>query len=146
MQVFGLPGHIIRNARGASRLLAAQTPDIEAARRRDALARWRKRHGARADAASRRPRRWASRAPPSTAGESAPRRRAGGRAGACAKRPATGGSPQPSSACAWTHPMWGKEKLGPILRKPGLRRIQRHRRAHHRRAHPARHGFSPFPP
>src|SRR5271165_5938182 len=42
MQVFGLPGHIIRNARGASRLLAAQTPTIEAARRRDALARWRK--------------------------------------------------------------------------------------------------------
>jgi hypothetical protein len=27
MQVFGLPGHIIRNAKGASRLLAAQTPD-----------------------------------------------------------------------------------------------------------------------
>ena len=30
MQVFGLPGHIIRNARGASRVLAAQTPNIEA--------------------------------------------------------------------------------------------------------------------
>src|SRR5579871_1826761 len=41
MQVFGLPGHLIRNARGASRLLAAQTPNIEAARRRDAVARWR---------------------------------------------------------------------------------------------------------
>ena len=41
MQVFGLPGNIIRSARGASRLLAAQTPNIEAARRRDALARWR---------------------------------------------------------------------------------------------------------
>ena len=41
MQVFGLPGHIIRNGRGASRLLAAKTPDIEVARRRDALARWR---------------------------------------------------------------------------------------------------------
>jgi putative transposase len=42
MQVFGLPGHIIRNGRAASRLLDAQTPDIEAARRRDAVARWRR--------------------------------------------------------------------------------------------------------
>jgi hypothetical protein len=33
MQVFGLPGHLIRNGRAASRLLDAQTPDIEAARR-----------------------------------------------------------------------------------------------------------------
>lgn len=40
MQVFGLPGSIIRNGRAASRLLAAQTPDIEAARRREAVARW----------------------------------------------------------------------------------------------------------
>ena len=40
MQVFGLPGQIIRNGRAASRLLAAQTPNIEAARRRDAVARW----------------------------------------------------------------------------------------------------------
>src|SRR5271166_3992582 len=46
MQVFGLPGHIIRNTRGASRVLAAQTPNIEAARRRDALA---QRHDARAE-------------------------------------------------------------------------------------------------
>ena len=37
MQVFGLPGHVIKNGRAASRLLAAQTPDIEAARRRDAV-------------------------------------------------------------------------------------------------------------
>jgi putative transposase len=41
MQVFGLPSHIIRNGRAASRLLAAKTPDIEAARRRDAVQRWR---------------------------------------------------------------------------------------------------------
>jgi len=46
MQVFGLPRQIIKNGRAASRLLAAQTPDIEAARRRDAVARWRR---ARAD-------------------------------------------------------------------------------------------------
>jgi putative transposase len=41
MQVFGLPGQIIKNGRVASRLLDAKTPDIEAARRRDAVARWR---------------------------------------------------------------------------------------------------------
>ncbi len=41
MQVFGLPGHLIRSARSASRLLAAKTPDIEVGektRRRGALA------------------------------------------------------------------------------------------------------------
>ncbi len=43
MQVFGLPGQIIKDGRAASHLLAAQTPDIEAARRRDAVARWRER-------------------------------------------------------------------------------------------------------
>jgi putative transposase len=42
MQVFGLPGHVIRSGRAASRLLAAQTPTIEAAKRRDAVARWRR--------------------------------------------------------------------------------------------------------
>jgi hypothetical protein len=41
MQVFDLPGHLIRSARSASRLLAAKTPDIEAERRRGAMARWR---------------------------------------------------------------------------------------------------------
>ena len=42
MQVVGLPAHVIRNGRAASRLLAAKTPNIEAARRRDAAARWRR--------------------------------------------------------------------------------------------------------
>ena len=42
MQVIGLPGHVIRNGRAASRLLDAQTPNIGAARRRDAVARWRR--------------------------------------------------------------------------------------------------------
>jgi transposase InsO family protein len=41
MQVFGLPGHVIRNGRAASRLLDAETSNIAAARRRDAVARWR---------------------------------------------------------------------------------------------------------
>ena len=42
MQVFDLPGQIIRNGRAASRLLDAKTPNIEAARRRDTVARWRR--------------------------------------------------------------------------------------------------------
>ena len=40
MQVFGLPGHVIRSARLASRLIDAQTPDIAAAIRRDAVGHW----------------------------------------------------------------------------------------------------------
>ena len=117
MQVFGLPGHIIRSARGASRLLAAQTPNIEAARRRDALARWRNamaqglssqqgaeavgvprstlyRWQARADPLSRRPRRVRQPQRPQGLAEAVERLRL-------------------------DHPMWGKEKLGPILRKQG---------------------------
>jgi putative transposase len=41
MKVFGLPGQIIRNARLASRLIDAKTPDIVAQIRRDAVKRWR---------------------------------------------------------------------------------------------------------
>ncbi len=41
MQVIGLPSHVIRNGRAASRLLAAKTSNIEAARRCDAVQRWR---------------------------------------------------------------------------------------------------------
>ena len=42
MKVVGLPGQVIRNGRAGSRLFGAKTPDIEAARRRDAVARWRR--------------------------------------------------------------------------------------------------------
>ena len=41
MQVFGLPGHVMRNGRAASRLIDAKTPNIVAAMRRDAVERWR---------------------------------------------------------------------------------------------------------
>lgn len=41
MQVFGLPGHVIRNGRAASRLIDAESANIAAASRRDAVARWR---------------------------------------------------------------------------------------------------------
>jgi putative transposase len=115
MQVFGLPGHIIRNAKGASRLLAAQTPDLEAARRRDALARWRKAmaQGLTSEQAAKAvgvPRatlyRWRERAEPISR---RPRRvrqpkRPPGLAGAVER-------------LRLDHPMWGKEKLGPILRQ-----------------------------
>jgi hypothetical protein len=40
MQVFGLPAHVIRNGGAASRLIAAKTPNIAAAIRGDAVARW----------------------------------------------------------------------------------------------------------
>jgi transposase len=42
MQVCGLPRQIIRNGFAASRLLAVKIPNIEAERRRDAPARWRR--------------------------------------------------------------------------------------------------------
>ena len=50
----GLPGYVIRNAKAASRLLAAKAPDTEAERRRDAVARWREAmgRGLSADAAA----------------------------------------------------------------------------------------------
>ena len=41
MQVFGLPGHVIRNGRHASRLIDAETQNIAAAIRHDAVRRWR---------------------------------------------------------------------------------------------------------
>ena len=71
MQVFGLPEQIIRNGQVASRLLAAKTPDIEAARRRDAVARWRRAmaDGLTAEQAAKPS---ASRARRSIAGKSAP--------------------------------------------------------------------------
>jgi putative transposase len=117
MQVFGLPGHIIRNARGASRRLAAQAPDIEAARRRDALARWRKAmaQGLTSEQAAKAvgfPRstlyRWRKRAEPLIR---RPRRLRQPR------RPQ--GLAEAVERLRLDHPMWGKEKLGPILRKQG---------------------------
>lgn len=41
MQVFGLPGPVIRTARTMSRLIDAKTPDVEAAIRRGIVTRWR---------------------------------------------------------------------------------------------------------
>ena len=118
MQVFGLPGHVTRSARRASRLLAAETPNIEAERRRDALARW---HGARraglnADQAAQAvgvPRatlyRW-EKAP-------VPKSRRPHRV-----RPKNWSAALRAEVerLRLDFPMWGKEKLGPILRNQGF--------------------------
>lgn len=118
MQVFGLPGHVTRNGRRASRLLDAETPNIEAERRRDAVARWRgaMRAGLTAEQAAQAigvPRatlyRW-EKAP-------APKSRRPHRM-----------RPKNWSAALRTEverlrldfPMWGKEKLAPILRSQGF--------------------------
>jgi transposase InsO family protein len=117
MQVFGLPGHIIRAGKLASRI-AAQSPDNEAAIRDATVARWRQAmtNGLSAENAAKAvgvPRatlyRW----------QKQPRPRS--------KRP------QRTRAKTWTpalieavealrldHPMWGRAKLGPLLRREGF--------------------------
>jgi len=118
MQVFGLPRHVIRNGRAASRVLEAKTADIAAARRRDAAARWRRAmaDGLTADQAARAvgvPRatlyRW----------EKAPVLRS--------RRPHRVRAKTWSSALIRAverlradFPMWGRAKLGPLLRREGF--------------------------
>lgn len=118
MQVFGLPGHVTRNAVRASRLLAAKTPDIEAHRRRDAVSRWRGAMdaGLKAKAAAK-----AVGVPLSTLY----RWRAA--TGPKSRRPhrlrANGWTPELRAEVERLRhdfPFWGKAKLGPILRKGGF--------------------------
>jgi putative transposase len=118
MQVFGLPGHVIRNGRAASRLIDAKTPSFEAARRREAVARWRR---AIADGLSSAPAaravgvaratlyRWERRAEPGSRRPHRPRR------------------PTWSSALVEAvealrddNPMWGKRKLAVLLQRQGV--------------------------
>lgn len=119
MQVFGLPGHIIAKGRAASRLLDAKTPGIEAARRRDAVARWRRAmadglsaaQAARAVGVARATLyRWEKQPQPKSR---SPLRRRG---------------PTWSSALAAgvealraDNPMWGKRKLAILLAREGLK-------------------------
>lgn len=118
MQVFGLPGHITRNGRRASRLLAAKPPNIEAARRRDAVARWRNamRAGLNAEQAAQAvgvPRatlyRW-EKAP-------VPKSRRPHRMRRNSWSPALRAEVE---RLRLDFPMWGKDKLGPILRDRGF--------------------------
>lgn len=118
MQVFGLPRHITRAAQSASRLLAAKSPDIEAQRRRDAVARWRRAmaDGLRAPQAAR-----AVGVPRSTLyrWEKEPEPRS--------RRPHQTRKPSWTPALAKAvedlradNPMWGKRKLVVLLRREGM--------------------------
>ena len=118
MQVFGLPGHLIRSARAASRLLEAKTPHIEAERRRDAVGRW---LAARAQGLSSKAAAAAVGVPRSTLG------RWRKRTAPLSRRPHRVRSPnRPQGLAAEVErlrldfPMWGKSKIGPIVRELGF--------------------------
>lgn len=118
MQVFGLPRHVIRNGKAASRLLAAKTPDIAAERRRDAVARWRQAmaKGLTASEAAKavgQPRstlyRWEKQPEPRS------------------RRPKRARAKSWSSALMAAverlrldYPMWGRAKIGPLVRVEGF--------------------------
>ena len=118
MQVCGLPRQIIRNGGAASRLLAAKTPNIVAERRRDAVARWRRAmgDGLTADQAARAvgvPRaslyRWQQRVEP----RSRRPKRVRGKTWTSALMRAV-------ERLRLDYPMWGRAKLGPLLRQQGF--------------------------
>jgi len=118
MQVFGLPSHCIRNGRAASRLLAAQTPDIEAARRRGAVARWR---GAIADGLS------AERAAQAVGVPRATLYRWERTPEPLSRRPKRPRQPkwppaliEAVEALRADNPMWGKRKIAKLLERDGL--------------------------
>ena len=117
MQVFGLPAQIIRNGGAASRLLAAKTPNIEAERRRDAVARWRRAmsdglSAGRAAQAVGVPRsslyRWEK--------DATPKSRRPGRVRPKTWTPAL---KQAIERLRLDFPMWGRAKLGPLVRAEG---------------------------
>lgn len=118
MQVFGLQRAIYRGARWSSRCASTKTPDAERLRREDVLDRWRK---ARADGLS------AAKAARAVGASLASLYR-------WAKEPALKSRrPKRVRRPAWTpalveavealrldYPMWGKAKLGPLLRAEGF--------------------------
>jgi len=119
MQIRNLPRHLIRLGCRASRLLAAQSPDIEAARRRDACARWTK---ARANGLSAKSAaevvgvplatlyRWKKQAQPLSRRPKRPRK-------------ATWSSElvQAVEALRLDEPMWGRAKIAVKLRDQGFK-------------------------
>lgn len=119
MQVFGLPGHIIRNGRVASRLLGAQIPNIEAARRRNAVTRWRRAmaDGLTADQSARAvgvPRatlyRWEKDPHPGSRRPKSPRKPEWTHELVCAVE-----------AARLDNPMWGKRKIAVLMRREGFK-------------------------
>lgn len=117
MQVFGLPGHIIRNGKVASRI-AAKSQDNEAAIRRAAVTHWRQAiaDGLTADRAAKAvgvPRatlyRWEQQ--PELRSRRPKRIRA---------KTWTPALVEAVEALRLDHPMWGRAKLGPLLRREGF--------------------------
>jgi putative transposase len=117
MQVFGLPGHIIRNGKVASRI-AAKSSNNEAAIRRAAVSRWRQavadgltsEQAARAVAVPRATLyRWEKQ--PELRSRRPKRTRA---------KTWTPALVEAVEALRLDHPMWGKAKLGPLLRREGF--------------------------
>jgi transposase InsO family protein len=118
MQIRGLPGHVIRNAARASRLLDANTPSFEAASRRDALARWMKaRHNGLTAAKAAEIvgvplstlYRWTKQQAPQSRKPHTVR-----------KTTWTSALVQAVERLRLDFPMWGKDKLAPLLRKEGF--------------------------
>ena len=118
MQVFGLPGHVIRNGRAASRLIDAKSPSSAAAIRRDAGARWRllmSRGLSASDAAKGVgvPRstlyRWTQRLEPKSRRPHRPRARTW-----------TSALVRAIEQLRADNPMWGKRKLVVLLRREGV--------------------------
>jgi transposase InsO family protein len=117
MQVFGLPGHIIRTGKWAARI-AAKSPDNEAAIRRAAVARWRQ---AMADGLT------AERAAKAVGVPRATLYRWEKRAELRSRRPHrmrtkswTSALVRAVEALRLDYPMWGRAKLGPLLRAQGF--------------------------
>src|SRR5215470_14000502 len=119
MQVFGLPGHVIGKGRAASRLLDAKTLNIEAARRRDAVTRWRRAvgDGLTGEQAARAvgvPRstlyRWENDPQPKSRRPHKPR-----------KPQWTRKLARAVEAARADNPMWGKRKIVVLMRREGLR-------------------------
>lgn len=117
MQVRALPRQVIRNAVAASRLLGAKTPEIEAERRRDAVARWLRARSCgltaeQAACAVGVPRatlyRWAARPEPRSRRPRRVRQRQWDKHLLAELR-----------RLRQDNPLWSKRKLGPILRHQG---------------------------
>jgi putative transposase len=118
MQIFGLPGHVIRSGRRASRLLSAKAPSSEVERRRDAVARWRcaMAQGLRVDEAAA-----AVGVPASTLyrwrKDAAPKSRRPHRLRKPDRPPALRAAVE---QLRLDNPFWGKAKIAPVLKKQGF--------------------------
>ena len=118
MQVFGLPGHVTRNGGRALHLLGAKPPNIEETRRREAVTRWRRamRDGLDAGQAARAvgvPRstlyRWEEQPAPKSRRPHRVRQKNWSRE-----------LRAEVERLRCDFPFWGKDKLGPLLRKAGM--------------------------